>query len=129
MVAAGKSSGVDAAGECDLKRWKPDWVAISHAHKRVAIIDLCRPSDAYGDQLEAAATLKQDGYSPLLFALDIYTKQGWVIHVFPWVVGIRGLLHLPHICATLQFLEVPPQHWPLAVESIVLASVNAFYIL
>jgi hypothetical protein len=45
------------------------------------------------------------------------------------VVGIRGLLHPPHICATLQFLEVPPQNWPLAVESTVLASVNAFYFL
>ncbi len=69
VVDAGKSSGVDAARECDLQRWWPDWVAISYAHKRIAIIDLCRPSDAYGDQLEAAATLKQDGYSPLLSAL------------------------------------------------------------
>ena len=59
-------------------------------------------------------------------ALDFYTKQGWVIHVFPWVVGIRGLLHPPHLCAALQFLEVPNQHWQLAVESTVLASVNAF---
>ena len=42
---------------------------------------------------------------------------------------LRGLLHPPHICATLQFLEVPPQHWPLAVESTVLASVNALYFL
>ncbi len=129
VVAAGKSSGVDAAGECDLKRWRPDWVAISYAHKRIAIIDLCRPSDAYGDQLEAAAALRQEGYSPLLCALDFYSEQGWGIHVFPWVVVIRGLLHPPHICAALQFLEVPPQHWPLAVESKVLASVNAFYFL
>ncbi len=75
MVAAGKSSGVDAAGECDLKRWQPDWVAISHAHDRISIIDLCHPSDAYENHLEAAATLKQDGYSPLLYALDYYTKQ------------------------------------------------------
>ncbi len=102
-------------------------MAISYAHKRIAIIDLCRLSDAYGDQLEAAATLKQDGFSPLLCALDFYTKQGWVIHVFSWVVGIRGLLHPPHICATLQFLEAPSQNWQLAVESTVLASVNALY--
>ena len=54
---------------------------------------------------------------------------GWVIHVFPWVVGIRGLLHPPHICAALQFLEVPNQHWQLAVGSTVLASVNALYFL
>jgi hypothetical protein len=129
VVDAGKSSGVDAAGECDPQRWQPYWVAISYAHKRIAIIDLCRPLDAYEDQLEAAATLKQGGYSPLLRALDFYTKQGWVIHVFPWMVGILGLLHPTHICALLQFLEVPHQHWPLAVERTVLASVNAFYFL
>ncbi len=104
-------------------------MAISYAHKRVAIIDLCRPSDAHEDQLESAATLKQDGYSPLLSALDFYTKQGWVTHVFPWVEGISRLLHPPHICTALQFLEVPHQHWALAVESTVLASVNAFYFL
>ncbi len=69
VVNAGKSAGVDAAGECDLQRWQPDWVAISHAHKKLAIIDLCRPSDVQGDQLMAAATLKQRGYSPLLHAL------------------------------------------------------------
>ncbi len=37
-------------GECHLQRWQPDWVAISHAHKRIAIIDLCRPSDVCQDQ-------------------------------------------------------------------------------
>ncbi len=47
VADAGKSSGDDAAGECDLQRWQPDWVAISYAHKQIAIIDLCRPSDVY----------------------------------------------------------------------------------
>ena len=46
--------------EYDLQRWQPDWVAISYVHKRIAIIELCRPLDAHEDQLEAAATLKQD---------------------------------------------------------------------
>ena len=81
------------------------------------------------DQLEAAATLKQDGYTPLIRALDFYTARGWVVHVFPWVVGIRGLLHSSHICALLQFLEVPNKHWLSAVEGTVLASVNAFHFL
>ena len=40
VVTAGKSSGVDAAGECDLKRWQPDWVAISYAHKRIGELSL-----------------------------------------------------------------------------------------
>ena len=70
-----------------------------------------------------------DGYNPLLRALDFYTKQEWIIHVFPWVVGIRGLLHPSHICALLQFLEVPHKHWLSAVEGTVLASVNPFYFL
>ena len=61
VAKAGKSSVVDSSGECDLQRWQPDWVAISYVHKRMAIIDLCRPSDVHEDQLEAAATLKQDG--------------------------------------------------------------------
>ncbi len=80
VADAGKSSGVDAAGKCELQRWQPDWVAISYAQKRIAIIDLCRPSDAYKDQPEAAATLKQGGYSSRFLALDFYTCQGWVIH-------------------------------------------------
>ena len=83
-------------------------------HKRIAIIDLCRPSDVHKDQLEAAATLKQDGYTPLIRALDFYTTQGWIVHVFPWVVRIRGLLH---------------KHWLSSVEGTVLASVNAFHFL
>jgi hypothetical protein len=30
VVDAGKSSGADAVGECDLQRWRQDWVAISY---------------------------------------------------------------------------------------------------
>jgi hypothetical protein len=75
VVDAVTLSGADAAGECDLQRWLPNVVAISNAHKRIAILDLCRPSGAYGDQLEAAAALKQDGYSPLLHALDFYARR------------------------------------------------------
>ena len=129
VATAGKPFVADSAGECDLQRWQPDWVAISCDHKCIAIIDLCRPSDVHEDQLEVAATLKQDGYNPLIRALDFYTTQGWIVHVFPWVVGIRGLLHPSHICALLQFLEVPHKHWLSAVEGTVLASVNAFHFL
>jgi hypothetical protein len=102
VTNAGKSPGVDSAGECDLQRWQPDWVAISYAHKRIDIIDLCRPSDVHEDQLEvAAATRKLGGYSPLLRALDFNTKQGRVMHVTclsvggrdPWVVASSS-----HIC-------------------------------
>ncbi len=129
VATAGKPFVADSAEECDIQRWQPDWVAISFDHKRIVIIDLCHPSDVHKDQLEVAATLKQDGYHPLIRALDFYTTQGWIVHVFPWVVGIRGLLHPSHICALLQFLEVPHKHWLSAVEGTVLASVNAFHFL
>ncbi len=81
------------------------------------------------DQLEAAATLKQGGYSPLLRALDFYTKHGWVIHVFPWLVGIRGLLHPPLVFTLLQLLEVTHKHWPLAViQSSLQSMLSTFHI-
>ena len=54
VVATARKPFVDAsAGECDLRvqRWQPDWVAISFDHMRIAIIDLCRPSDVHEDQL------------------------------------------------------------------------------
>ena len=88
VATAGKPFVADSAGECDLQRWQPGWVTISFDHKRIAIIDVCRPSDVHKDQFEVAATLKQDGYHPLIRALDFYTTQGWIVHVFPWVVGI-----------------------------------------
>jgi hypothetical protein len=121
VAHAGKSSVADPAGQFDLQRWQPDWVVISHTHQRIAIIDLCRPADVHEDQLKAAAILKQNGYQPRICALDFYIQQRWVMHVFPWVVGIRGLVHPPHICALLQFLEVPRKHWLSIVESTVLA--------
>ena len=114
---------------CDLSRWQPDWVAISHVHKRIAIIDLYRPSDVHKEQLYTAALRKQEGYSPLIYALDYYINQGWTIHVFPFVVGIRGLIHIPHIHALLKFLDAPRKYWATTVESTVLASVKAFYFL
>ena len=129
VTNAGQSPAVGPTGQCDLQRWQPDWVAISHTRRRIAIIDLCRPSDVHEDQLKAAALLKQNRYQPLIGALEFYVQQGWVVHVFPWVVGIRGLVHPPHICALLQFLEVPRKHWLPIVESTVLASVQAFYFL
>ena len=88
-----KWKGADK-GMCDLRRGT---VAISHVHKRIAIIDLCRPSDVYKEQLHTAALRKQEGYSPLIYALYYHINQGLTIPIFPMVVGIRGLIHLPHI--------------------------------
>ena len=110
-------------------RRQPDWVLVSQHHKRIAIVDLCRPSDVHPDQLLAAAMRKQQTYLPLLEALSYYSDQGWTIHVFPWVVGIRGTIDPTHIQSLLKFLGIQRKHWQVAVEKTVLASVRAFYFL
>jgi hypothetical protein len=71
---------------CSLDRWQPDWIFVSHKLKRIAIADLCLPSDVHPNQLKAAAIHKQEGYQPLLSALHHYTERGWTVHIFPWVV-------------------------------------------
>ncbi len=53
-----------------LPGWQPDWVTISHVHKRSAIIDLCHPLDVHREQLHVAATRKQERYSPLIDDLE-----------------------------------------------------------
>ena len=78
-------------------------------------------------QLTVAAIRKQDGYSPLEEALDHYTNSGWTAQVFPWVVGVRGLIDTTHIYALLEFLEIPGKCRKLAVKRTVLASVKALY--
>ena len=42
-----------------LNRRQPDWVLVSSVAKKIAIVDLSRPSDVYPDQLMAAAVRKQ----------------------------------------------------------------------
>ena len=94
---------------------------------KIAILDLCCPSDVHLMQLTSAAIRKQDGYSLLVEALDHYTNSGWTAHVFPLVVSIRGLIDQPHIYALLEFLEIPGKCRKLAVEWTALASVKALY--
>lgn len=116
-------------GVCDLSRWQPDWVLVSTTLKRIAIVDLCRPSDVHPDQLSAAGIRKQQVYSPLVDALGYYSDQGWVIHVFPWVVGIRGLIDPVPIETLLKFLDIPQRHLQTALDRTALASVRALYFL
>jgi hypothetical protein len=63
-----------------IGRRQPDWLLISDEFKRIAIPDLCRPSNVLPPQLQAAAQRKQQAYSPLEEALSYYTKQGWIVH-------------------------------------------------
>jgi ribonuclease HI len=113
----------------DLGRWQPDWVFVSAAKKRIALVDLCRPADDHPQQLVAAGIRKQQRYGPLVEALSHYSDNGWLIHVFPWVVGIRGMIDPRLIGALLGFLNVPQKHWRPAVERTALASVQALHFL
>ena len=97
--------------------------------KRIAIMDLNRPSEVHPGQLLAAAERKQQTYGCLEEALSYYVEQGWVVHVFPWVVGIRGMIDPLHIESLLKFLDIQRKHWRTVIERTVLASVRALYFL
>ncbi len=66
VARARKQPTTDQDSEQDLGRWQPDWILVSSELKKIAILDLCRPSDVHPEQLIAAAIRKQDGYSPLV---------------------------------------------------------------
>ncbi len=73
--------------------------------QEVSQYSLCRPSDVHPEQLKAAAVGKQDGCSPLVAAIGHYSDRGWTVNVFPWVVGISGLVDPSHIHTLLDFLD------------------------
>ena len=113
----------------ELGRRQPDWVLVSESLQRIAIVDLCRPSDMSPAQLLAAALRKQDAYGPLVEALRYYADRGWVVHVFPLVVGICGMIDPSQVGSLLKFLHIQRKLWPGAIEKTVLASVQAFHFL
>ena len=112
-----------------IGRRQPDWLLVSNELKRIAIPDLCRPSDVLPSQLLVAATRKQQAYSPLEEALSYYTERGWIVHIFPGVVGIRGMINPAHVESLLKFIGIQQILWKVAVERSVLASVRAFHFL
>ena len=78
---------------------------MSREFKTIAIVDLNRHSKVHFTQLIAAAVWRQpeQTYCCLEEALSYYADQGWVVHVFQWVVGIRGMM----ICCTLSLYYFP----------------------
>jgi hypothetical protein len=114
-----------------LGRRQPDWILVSEVHKKIAI-QVVDPSDVHQAQLLAAAIRKQQTYQPLVEGLSSYTEQGWVVHVFSWVVGIRGMIGSFHVDSLLKFLCIEWKHWRVVVEQsqqTALASVRAFHFL
>jgi hypothetical protein len=82
---------------------RPNWILESEEQKKSAIVDLYRPSDVHHGQLLAADMRKQQAYHSLMEAVGYYTEQGWVVHVFLWVVGSRGMLDTLHVEYFLKF--------------------------
>ncbi len=67
-----------------LDRRQPEWILVSKVHKRIPIVDLCRPSDIHQTQLIAAAIRRQQAYQPLVEGLSYYTELGLWCVSFRW---------------------------------------------
>ncbi len=83
-------------------------------------------SDIHQAQWLAAAIRKQQTYQSLVDGLSYYTEQGWVVRVFPLIVGIWGMIDSSHVESLLKFLDIPRKHCHVAIKKIALASVQAF---
>ena len=67
----GESGAQDTAQDTvDISRWQPDFVLISWKHKKIAILELTRPSDVLTVQLERACRRQTQKYAPILSALQ-----------------------------------------------------------
>ena len=104
---------------------RPDGVAISAVKKRIGILEFCRPSDSFPDQLLAAYDRKNLKYAIIERALHQYVTEGWQVKVLPWVVGIRGLIEESSIHAAVEYLDISRNEWAAAVACTVIASVES----
>ncbi len=116
---------VAEARNVQLDRWQPDFTLISWKRKRIAILELTRPSDMLNVQLDEAYRRKKRKCGPIKSALYQYIRGGWTIEILPCVIGIRGLTDTVHLQTALSFLDVPKQKWKAIIEDTVLASVRA----
>ena len=67
--------------------------------------------------------------TPVLEALQAYLDDGWQVEIFPWVVGVRGLVNQDAIQCCLEFLNIPRKSWRRIIEDTAKESVKAFYVL
>ena len=124
VALTGRQLHLKPDGTCDVGRLQPDLVAISWPRRRIAIIDISRPSDVYIGQLLSAHDRKKTSYQPLLHALQDYVTDGWKVAILPWVVGLRGLVKDQHLTEVLEFLEIPATAWASILEASVRTSVE-----
>ena len=109
MEASGRPVPEHHDGTVCIDRLQPDLVLVSHSLRKIAIVEVSRPMDCSSAQLAAAHERKMRTYAPLLEALQAYLDEGWQVEIFPWVVGVRGLLDDATIKCCLEFLEIPRQ--------------------
>ncbi len=89
LIARGATGAQEAGHDTvDISRWQPDFVLVSWKYKKIAILELTRPSDMLIAQMEEAYRKKIQKYAPILSALQHYIHAGWNIEILPWVVGI-----------------------------------------
>jgi hypothetical protein len=126
LLARGAKGAQEAEQDTvDISRWQPDFVLVSWKYKKIAILELTRPSDMLIAQMEEAYRKKIQKYAPILSALQHYIHAGWNIEILPWVVGIRGFVDTKHLQAAFAFLDIPKPKWKDMIEASVLASVRA----
>jgi len=118
-----------AAGTMQLDRWQPDLVVVSDTRRKIAIVDVIRPSDIRRVRLQAAYQDKMRAYEPLCDALSHYSSANWEIRILPWVVGTRGLVRQCMLNSALEFLEVPCSSRQQIIEKTVHASVTALVLM
>ena len=68
-----------AAGSMHLGRWQPDLLLVSYACRKIAILDVIRPSDIWRERLQTAHRDKLCTYEPLCRALSNYADSYWEI--------------------------------------------------
>jgi len=119
------SAADEASGSMSLGNWRPDFVAVSRARRKIAILDVCRPSDSRLARLSAAYQDKVRTYQPLLAALGQYSDNGWTVQILPWVVGARGLIQQRTLCNALDFLEICKDNWQPILNGSVQAAISA----
>ena len=129
MIQAGRLLSTSIAPDEDIipSRWQPDFMAVSPQNKKIGIIDLCRPSDGYSQQLTEAYERKIRTYGPLQAALGLYSNTGWQVEILPWVVGARGLIQEQRMHRMLDFLEIPTGKWKLVVHETIKATLYALH--
>ena len=110
---------------CQLGRWQPDFIVISHTKRLIAIgPEISLPSDSHINQLSEAYNRKIMRYTPLLTALQQYAESGWTIRILPWIVGARGLICEQHLTSALDFLGIPQSRWSVIIASTVQESIE-----